>query len=94
MQLNSLFSVSSAIGDSTRSSVTSLSTPAAPKRTRKRGIELQYDTESSESSSSRKRSHQTLMINRNPFELLQAAVKEHLNTVEKAIQLLELEYQD
>jgi len=85
MQLNSLFSVSSAIGDSTRSSVTPLSTPAAPKHTQKHGIQLQYDTESSESSSSRKRSHQTLMIDRNSFELLQAAVKERLNAVEKAI---------
>ena len=40
---------------------------------------------------SRKRSHQD---NRNAFELVQTAIKERLNPVEKAVQLLELEYQD
>ena len=34
------------------------------------------------------------IVDRDPFELVQTAIKERLNTVEKAIRLLELEYQD
>lgn len=35
-----------------------------------------------------------MLVDRDPFELVQTAIKERLNTFEKAIQLLELEYQD
>ena len=35
-----------------------------------------------------------LIVNYDSFELVQTAIKERLNTVEKAIQLLELEYQN
>jgi hypothetical protein len=35
-----------------------------------------------------------VLVDCNSFELVQTAIKERLNTVKKAIRLLELEYQD